>query len=91
MYIKLSKALLFNKVKIKESYKHLQYLIDQDIVEPIMDGYQTFGKAVLPTHSDYYQLTTIGKEKYFTFSNQLFTWVIAVSALVISLLAYFKK
>ncbi|KAF1295156.1 hypothetical protein BAU15_05230 [Enterococcus sp. JM4C] len=92
IYLKLWIANLFKKVKIKEKYKHLDFLIENDLIEQLPDG--TWGEvAGFPAmnYGDYYKITVCGKKELFSFQSSIVTRVISIVALVISVLSYLRK
>ncbi|MDA2423653.1 hypothetical protein PDN55_26990 [Bacillus cereus] len=95
IYLKLFCANFFGKVKIKPTYKHLDYMNDNNFVTPITDGYaEVFGFSV-PTSSVWYTITSDGKKAMWEKETHLKTRIISIFALFISLVAliinFYKK
>ncbi|WP_421924872.1 hypothetical protein [Lysinibacillus capsici] len=87
IYIKLVIANKFGKVKIKPKFKHLDYMLENNFVLPIYDGWAEVHGFSMPTHSDRYTITSDGKKAMWDKGNLLVTRIIAWLALLISLTA----
>lgn len=95
IYIKLWNATVFGKVKIQPKYKHLEYMNDNNFVSPINDSWVEIAGYPLPTHSNWYTITSDGKAALWKKGDLLLTRIIAIAALIISVFAlavnYFSK
>ncbi|WP_033691843.1 hypothetical protein [Bacillus sp. GeD10] len=95
IYLKLFFASTFGKVKIKPTYKHLEYMYENNFVIPITDGYTKIAGFPMPIHSDWHTITSAGKKAMWDKGNLLITRIISVFALIISFLAllinFYKK
>lgn len=87
IYIKLVIANKFGKVKIKSKFKHLDYMLENNFVLSITDGWVEIGGFSLPSHSDWYTITSDGKKAMWDKGNLMVTRIIAWLALLISLTA----
>lgn len=87
IYLKLRFANTFGKVKIRPKYKHLDYMLENNFILSITDGWVEFHGYSLPTHSDRYTITSDGKKAMWDKGNLLVTRIIAWLALLISFTA----
>ncbi|OTY41928.1 hypothetical protein BK745_11450 [Bacillus thuringiensis serovar alesti] len=95
IYLKLYFANTFGKVKIKPTYKHLEYMYENNFVIPITDGYTKIAGFPVPTHSDWHTITSDGKKAMWDKGSHLKTRLISIIAVIISFLAllinFYKK
>lgn len=87
IYMKLRFANTFGKVKIRPKYKHLDYMLENNFLLPINDGWTEVHGFSLPTHSDRYSITSEGKKAMWDKGNLLVTRIISLLALLISFTA----
>jgi hypothetical protein len=87
IYLRLQIASIFGKVKIKPTYKHLQYMADYNFISPLNDHWVEINGFPLPAHSDFYIITTDGKKALWEKGNLLVTRIISVFALLTSLVS----
>lgn len=88
IYIKLQIANARGKVKIDPTYKHLEYIRDKHYLSPIYDGYIEVTGWPLPSHSDWYAITSEGKAAMWNENKHLVTRFIAWLALAISFISF---
>lgn len=92
IYIRLLIANIFKKVKIKDSYRHIDFLIEKKWLLRLPNGsYTKIYNYDIPNFSDYYILTTEGKSQMFTFGTNVITWGISIVALILSLFPYLSS
>ncbi|MED3526662.1 hypothetical protein ACQCVL_02580 [Bacillus thuringiensis] len=95
IYLKLFFANIFGKVKIKSTYKHLEYMHENNFITPVYDGYTEIGGFPIPIPSDWYTITSDGKKAMWDKGSLLKTRIISILALIISFLAllinFYKK
>lgn len=92
IFSKLLIANVFNKVKISDSYKHLDVMIHDELIDRIPDG--TWSEVAgwpCPNYTEYYAITIQGKKVLFDYQKHLITRFISIIALIISILSYVKK
>lgn len=54
--------MVFKKVRIKDTYKHLDIIIENEWLSRVPDGtYSEVMKLPMPNYSDYYVITVEGK------------------------------
>lgn len=87
IYLKLLIACTFGKVEIKPTYKHLQYMCDNNFVLPTCTGFEKISGLAFPTYNDWYTITSDGKKAMWDKGNLLITRIISLIALIISFLA----
>ncbi|MFF5907867.1 hypothetical protein [Staphylococcus cohnii] len=87
LYFKLLVAYFRNGVKIKSSYKHLDLIHENELLETeIVDfDLEKVGNLdfMMPTYSDTYTITTKGKTLLFRINWGIFFAVVAASTAVI--------
>lgn len=67
-------------------------MLDHNYLEQLLDGgFIEINGFPLPTASDYYSITTAGKDAIYQYRANVITRVIAITALIISIFSYFKK
>lgn len=88
IYLLLSIANLKGKVKIKDNYRHLEFLEEKNWVDRLPDGTYSSGHWGLPNYGDYFAITTEGKSELFNFRSIVITRIISIAALIISFLAF---
>ncbi len=84
--------MVFKKVRIKDTYKHLDIIIENEWLSRVPDGtYSEVMEFPMPNYSDYYVITVEGKSQLFTFESKVVTWAISISALIISVIALWRS
>lgn len=93
LYFKLFTAYFRNGVKIDETYKHLDLIQEEKLLETEIIDYnlEKVGQydILMPTYSDTYKLTTKGKNLFIRINWGVFFSVIAVIAVVIGWIVAF--
>ncbi len=87
IYIKLWVANALGKVKIKPTYKHIQFMTDENFVSAIRNGMTKIDGYPFPTYGDEYTITSSGKKAMWSQGNLLITRLISWLALMVSLTA----
>ncbi|WP_188453765.1 hypothetical protein [Virgibacillus oceani] len=87
IFIRLWIASVFGKVKISEKYKHLDYIVENNYVLRIENGWTEVNGFPFATYSDWYTITNYGKKAMWGKSELLHTKIISWCAVFISLLA----
>ncbi|HAC3259826.1 TPA_asm: hypothetical protein GZM71_03810 [Listeria monocytogenes] len=92
IYKRLLTAMVFKKVRIKDTYKHLDIIIENEWLSRVPDGtYSEVMEFPMPNYSDYYVITVEGKSQLFAFESKVVTWAISISALIISVIALWRS
>lgn len=87
IYTKLRITSIFGKVKINPKFKHLDYMSENNLISPINDRWVEVSGYPLPAHSNWYTITTDGKDAMWNKGNLMVTRLIAWLALLISFTA----
>jgi hypothetical protein len=76
---------------VSDKYRHLQFLLDRRLAEWFLDSTIVINGSPLPSSSGKMSITSEGKD--WLVRNTIVTtpWIISILALVVSVLAYFKK
>ncbi|MBC1420180.1 hypothetical protein [Listeria fleischmannii] len=91
IYVRLLIAMIFKKVKMKNTYKHLDIITEKEWMYRLQNGtYTEVAGFPFPNYSDYYALTVEGKSQLFVFESKVITWAISISALIVSVIALWR-
>lgn len=80
IFLKLHTAVKRGNVKLNSQYKHFDYMYDKGWISLIIDDVKSESEpgvfGIIPTYSEYVNITNEGKDVYFKARNSWIKWVL---------------